>query len=142
MRATFPCKTGARTDITQRHASADIWEHAPGHTPGEDWKTTTFLTGLAVEELIAPFALDGLKARAAFNAYIKLAFVVELSSGDVVILDNQSHRDAARQTQELAVQGGVSRPRRSLANNRWRVGAFKAAACAGFSRRDGRGCSI
>lgn len=87
-RLIFLDETGARTDMTRRHAWADIGKRALGRAPCGHWKTTTFLAGLTSEGLIAPFVLDGPMDRAAFTAYVRQVLVPELRPGDVVILDN------------------------------------------------------
>jgi transposase len=87
-RLIFLDETGARTDMTRRHAWADVGKRALGHAPGGHWKTTTFLAGLTGEGLIAPFVLDGPMDRAVFTEYVRQVLVPELKPGDVVILDN------------------------------------------------------
>jgi len=87
-RLIFLDETGARTDMTRRHAWAPIGERALGRAPGGHWKTTTFLAGLTAEGLIAPFVLDGPIDRAAFTEYIRQVLAPELKPGDLVILDN------------------------------------------------------
>lgn len=87
-RLIFLDETGARTDMTRRHAWADIGARALGRAPGGHWKTTTFLAGLTAEGLIAPFVLDGPMDRVAFTEYVRQVLVPELRPGDVVILDN------------------------------------------------------
>ena len=87
-RLIFLDETGARTDMTRRHAWSDVGTRALGRAPGGHWKTTTFLAGLTAEGLIAPFVLDGPMDRAAFTEYVRQVLVPELRAGDVVILDN------------------------------------------------------
>lgn len=92
-RLIFLDETGARTDMTRRHAWAPIGERALGRAPGGHWKTTTFLVGLTTEGLIAPFVLDGPMDRAAFTEYVRQVLLPELKPGDIVILDNlQGHK--------------------------------------------------
>ena len=87
-RLIFLDETGARTDMTRRHAWAPVGTRALGRAPGGHWKTTTFLAGLTAQGLIAPFVLDGPMDRAAFTEYVRQVLVPELKPGDVVILDN------------------------------------------------------
>ena len=87
-RLIFLDETGARTDMTRRHAWAPVGERALGRAPGGHWKTTTFLAGLTTQGLIAPFVLDGPMDRAVFTEYVRQVLVPELKPGDVVILDN------------------------------------------------------
>ena len=86
-RLIFLDETGARTDMTRRHAWSDVGTRALGRAPDGHWKTTTFLAGLTANGLIAPFVLDGPMDRAAFTEYVRQVLVPELRAGDVVILD-------------------------------------------------------
>jgi transposase len=64
--------------------------------PHGHWKTTTFVAGLRLDGIAAPFVLDGAINRDAFQAYIDLVLVPELQPGDVVVMDNLgSHKGPA-----------------------------------------------
>ena len=52
--------------------------------PHGHWKTTTFVAGLRLTGLVAPFVLDGPINRDAFEVYAEKVLVSELSPGDVV----------------------------------------------------------
>ena len=56
--------------------------------PRGHWKTTTFVAGLRLTGMMAPFVLDGPMNRSAFLAYVRQVLAPELKRGDVVILDN------------------------------------------------------
>jgi len=58
------------------------------------WKTTTFVAGLRLSGMVAPFVLDGPINRNAFEAYVEKVLLPELRPGDMVIIDNlSSHKD-------------------------------------------------
>ena len=58
------------------------------------WKTTTFVAGLRLTGMTAPFVLDGPMNQSAFLAYVSRVLVPELRPGDVVVLDNlPAHKD-------------------------------------------------
>ena len=64
--------------------------------PHRHWKTTTFVAGLRVDGIAAPFVLDGPINRDAFRAYVDQVLVPELQPGDVVVMDNlSSHKGPA-----------------------------------------------
>lgn len=64
--------------------------------PHGHWNTTTFIGGLTLRGMIAPFVLSGPINRAAFEAYIEKVLVPDLRPGDVVIMDNLgSHKGKA-----------------------------------------------
>lgn len=58
--------------------------------PHGHWKTTTFVAGLSLRGMVAPFVLDGPINRAAFEIYVAKVLVPTLRPGDVVIMDNLS----------------------------------------------------
>ena len=63
------------------------------------WRTQTFfIAGLRVDELAAPWVLDGPTHRAAFETYIETQLAPCLQPGEVVIADNlSSHKSAVAQ---------------------------------------------
>jgi len=63
---------------------------AVGGRPPHHWKTTTFVAGLRLTGLVAPFVLDGPINRDAFEVYVEKVLVPELRLGDVVVMDNLS----------------------------------------------------
>ena len=65
-------------------------------TPYSHWKTSTFVAGLTLRGMIAPFVLDGPINHLAFETYVEKLLVPELRAGDIVIMDNlSSHKGAA-----------------------------------------------
>lgn len=62
--------------------------------PHGHWKTTTFVAGLTLRGMIAPFVLPGSLNQAAFATYVEKVLVPELRPGDIVIMDNLSSHKA------------------------------------------------
>lgn len=58
--------------------------------PHGHWQTTTFVAGLTLDGMIAPFVLGGAIHRDAFTTYVKRVLAPELRPGDIVIMDNLS----------------------------------------------------
>ena len=58
--------------------------------PHGHWKTTTFVAGLTLGGMIAPFVLDGPINRLAFETCVDKVLVPELRAGDIVVTDNLS----------------------------------------------------
>ena len=56
--------------------------------PHGHWKTTTFVAGLRLSGLAAPFVLDGSINRDAFQTSVERVLVPELAPGDTVVMDN------------------------------------------------------
>ena len=64
--------------------------------PFGHWRTQTFIAGLRIDELSAPWVLDGPMNRAAFDTYIETQLAPTLQPGDVVIADNLSSHKSAK----------------------------------------------
>lgn len=65
----------------------------------------TFIAGLRVDELSAPWVLDGPMNRAAFDVYIETQLAATLQPGDVVNADNLSSHKSAKAQDILKAQG-------------------------------------
>ena len=75
--------------------------------PKGHWKTTTFVAGLRLTGMMAPFVVDGPMNRSAFLAYVSRVLGPELKPGDVVILDNLPAHKGSRVRQAIEA-GGAS----------------------------------
>jgi transposase len=84
----FIDETGAATNMARLRGRAPKGQRLRVCIPRGHWKTTTFVAGLRLTGLTAPFVLDGPMNRSAFLAYVSRVLVPELKPGDVVILDN------------------------------------------------------
>ena len=69
--------------------------------------TTTFVAGLTLRGMIAPFVLDGPINRDAFETYVERVLVRYLHPGDVVIMDNLSSHKGQR-VRDLIEAAGAS----------------------------------
>jgi transposase len=75
--------------------------------PHGNWKTTTFVAGLTLRGMIAPFVLSGPINRDAFETYLEKVLVPELRPGDVVIMDNLSSHKGQRARQLIEAAGAT-----------------------------------
>src|SRR3954466_10189334 len=73
--------------------------------PRGHWKTTTFVAGLRLTGMMAPFVLDGPMNRSAFLAYVTPGLAPELRPGDVVILDNLPAHKGSRVREAIEAAG-------------------------------------
>ncbi len=73
--------------------------------PKGHWKTTTFVAGLRLTGMMAPFVLDGPMNRSAFLAYVRQVLVPELRPDDVVILDNLPAHKGPRVREAIEAEG-------------------------------------
>ena len=89
-RLVFIDETWASTNMARRYGRAPRGQRLRAGVPHGHWKTTTFVAGLRLTGLVAPFVLDGPINRDAFEVYAEKVLVPELSPGDVVVMDNLS----------------------------------------------------
>jgi transposase len=79
--------------MARRCGRAPKGERLRAAIPHGHWKTTSFVAGLRLEGLVAPFVFDGPTNAVAFEAYVEQFLVPELKPGDIVVMDNlSSHR--------------------------------------------------
>ena len=98
-RLVFIDETWASTNMARRYGRAARGQRLRAGVPHGHWKTTTFVAGLRLTGLVAPFVLDGPINRDAFEIYVEKVLVPELSAGDVVVMDNlSSHKGPSVRT--------------------------------------------
>ena len=103
-RLVFIDETWAKTNMARTHGRAPRGERLRMGFPHGHWKTTTFVAGLTLRGMIAPFVLSGPINRGAFETYVEKILIPERRPGDIVIMDNlSSHKgQGARQLIEAA----------------------------------------
>ena len=74
--------------MARSHGWAPRGERLRAAVPHGHWKTTTFVAGLSLDGMIAPFVLDGPINRDAFETYVEKVLLPELVPGDIVIMDS------------------------------------------------------
>ena len=70
---------------------------------------STFVTGLTLRGMIAPFVLGGPINRCAFETHVEKVLVPELRSGDIVIMDKLSSRKGPGVRQRIEAAGAEIR---------------------------------
>jgi transposase len=93
--------------MARRHGRAPRGQRLRVGVPHGHWKTTTFVAGLRLDGIAAPFVLDGPINRTAFETYVERVLVPELKPGDIVIMDNLSSHKGPR-VRELIETAGAS----------------------------------
>ena len=83
-RLVFIDETAVTTKMVRQYGRAPCGERLHAKVPHGHWKTTTFVAGLRVDGLTAPYVVDG----ATFVAYIEQVLAPTLSKGDLVLMDN------------------------------------------------------
>jgi transposase len=87
-RLVFLDETWTSTNMARRYGRAPRGQRCLGKVPHGHWKTTTFVAGLRVNALTAPFVLDGPMDGETFIAYVEQVLAPTLSVDDIVIMDN------------------------------------------------------
>ena len=103
-RLIFIDETWTATNMARTRGRCARGERLRAPIPHGHWKTTTFVAGLRLSGISAPFVLDGPINRDAFQTYVERILVPELTPGDIVVMDNLgSHKGpAVRRTIEAA----------------------------------------
>ena len=76
--------------MARRYGRAPKGERLRAAIPHGHWKTMTFIAGLRLDGLVAPFVFDGPINAVTFEAYVEQFLVPELRPGDIVVMDNLS----------------------------------------------------
>lgn len=81
--------------MIRKYGRAKGGERCLDKTPGGHWKTMTFIAGLRMNEIVAPWCLDAPMNGKNFKIYLDTQLVQTLRSGDIVIADNLSAHKVA-----------------------------------------------
>ena len=100
---------GAKTNMARSHGRAPRGQRLSMGQPHGHWKTSTFVAGLTLRGMIAPFVLDRPINRVAFETYVEKVLVPELRPGDIVIMDNLSSHKGAGVRQSIEAAGAELR---------------------------------
>ena len=100
----FVDETGASTKMARLYGRAKRGRRVVGRVPWGHWKTVTFVAGLRLDGITAPFAIDCAMNGTIFIEYLQQCLVQTLRPGDIVIIDNlPAHkRDEVRMIIEAA----------------------------------------
>jgi transposase len=84
----FLDETGVNTKMARLYGWAPVGERCRDSVPFGHWKSMTFVAGLRLSGLTAPWVLDGPMDGEAFRVYVRQVLAPTLRRGDVVVLDN------------------------------------------------------
>jgi transposase len=106
-RLVFLDETGAKTNMIRKYGRAKGGARCFDDAPGGHWKSMTFIAGLRMDELTAPWCLDGAMDGETFKTYLETQLVATLRKGDIVIADNlPAHKVAG--VSEIVEQAGAT----------------------------------
>ena len=94
-----------KTNLVRLYGRCPRGDRLRSDTPFGKWQTQTFIAGLKVDGIVAPFVIDGAMNGAAFDAYVRTQLAPTVEPGDVVVLDNLSVHKSPRAAQALADRG-------------------------------------
>jgi transposase len=95
--------------MARRYGRCPKGERLVASVPWGHWKTTTFLAGLRVDQIVAPCVLDGPMDGASFHAYVEQFLAPVLRPGDIVIIDNLASHKVAGIRQMIEATGAELR---------------------------------
>lgn len=104
-RLVFIDETAVTTKMTRLRGRAPRGARLEADAPFGHWRAQTFIAGLRVDELAAPWLLDGPMNRAAFEAYIDTQLAPCLAPGDIVMADNLAAHKSNKVQERLRAQG-------------------------------------
>ena len=87
-RLVFLDETGVNTKMARLYGWAPVGERCRDSAPYGHWKTMTFIAGLRLSGLTAPWVLDGPMNGESFRVYVAQVLAPTLRPGDIVVLDN------------------------------------------------------
>lgn len=82
-RLVFLDETGLSTDMIRRYGRAWGGARCQDFAPAGHWKTMTFIAGLRVDGLTAPWCLDQAMNGEAFKEYLRSQLGQTLKPGDI-----------------------------------------------------------
>jgi DDE superfamily endonuclease len=84
----FIDESWTNTSMVRLRGRCPRGERLVGYAPLGHWKTITFVAGLRVRAMVAPFVVEGAMNGPMFLAYVKQCLAPTLRRGDIVIMDN------------------------------------------------------
>ena len=108
-RLIFIDETWASTKMARPYGRCRRGERLRVGVPHGHWKTTTFVAGLRLSGIAAPFLLSGPINRLAFETYVEKVLVPTLAPGDIVIMDNLSSHKRAAVKERIEAAGATLR---------------------------------
>jgi hypothetical protein len=95
-RLIFVDETWIKTNMTRVRGWSKRGTPLKAKVPYGHWKTLTFMAGLRLDRIDAPWVLDGPINRESFDAWVETQLIPILKRGDIVVLDNLSSHKSAK----------------------------------------------
>lgn len=104
-RLVFIDETGTTTKMTRLRGRCLKGQRLRSKAPFGHWKTQTFVAGLRLDGLTAPFVVNEPMNRRIFEAYVETQLVPTLAKGDVVIMDNLAAHKSSKAEAAIRARG-------------------------------------
>ena len=101
----FLDETGLNTKMARLYGWAPVAQRGRDKAPFGHWKTMTFIAGLRLSGMTAPWLLDRAMDGDAFRMYVQHVLAPTLKRGDVVVLDNLPAHKVAGIREAIADRG-------------------------------------
>ena len=108
-RLVFIDETSVTTKMVRQYGRSPSGERLVAKVPHGHWKTLTFIAGLRVDGLTAPYIIDGAMDGPAFLAYVEQVLAPTLAKGDTVFMDNVRTHKVIGVAEALAAVGAKLR---------------------------------
>ena len=105
-RLVFIDETWTNSAMVRLCGRGPIGERLVDYAPHGHWKTITFVGGLRLRGMTAPFVLEGAMNGPLFLAYVKQCLVPTLKRGDIVVMDNLPVHKVAGVREAIEAGGG------------------------------------
>lgn len=87
-RFVFLDETGAHTALTRLYGRGQRGQRVRGSVPEGHWRTTTLVSAIRQEGVVAALVYEGATDEAAFLTFVRQVLVPALRPRDIVVLDN------------------------------------------------------
>jgi len=104
-RLVFVDETWIKTNMTRLRGWSPRGTPLYARVPHGNWQTLTFLAGLRLDGIEAPWVLDGPINRDSFEAWVETQLLPRLKPGDIVVLDNLSSHKSRKARAAIKAKG-------------------------------------
>ena len=107
-RLVFLDECGVTTNMTRMYGRAPEGERLVDNPPHGHWQTTSIISAMRLEGVVASMALDGPLHEPAFDAYIQQLLVPNLHAGDIVVMDNLAAHNSDEAIEAIEQAGATA----------------------------------
>ncbi len=104
-RLVFVDETWIKTNMTRLRGWSKRGTTLKAHVPHGNWQTLTFMAGLRLDRIDAPWVLDGHINRASFEAWVETQLIPLLKRSEIVVLDNLSSHKSQKDRKAIRAAG-------------------------------------